>query len=132
LAALKSYRCQYTVDHDGDALHLVDVLSAGETIAEGQREIELLAEHLSLAIDESNAASEGSAGSAVDSMCREKMGHGNNPHWCCLPKGHDGQHSCGVCALLWDTPSGEHQPEPASGDRLHAVVGTPNQKGRTE
>ena len=55
LAALKSYRCQYTVDHDGDALHLVDVLSAGETIAEGQREIELLAEHLSLAIDESNA-----------------------------------------------------------------------------
>lgn len=54
LTALKSYRCHYTVDHDGDALPLVDVLSPGETIAEGEREMELLAEHLSLAIDEAN------------------------------------------------------------------------------
>lgn len=58
LAALKSYRCQYTVDHDGDALPLVDALSPGETIAEGERELELLAEHLSLVIDEANASGE--------------------------------------------------------------------------
>lgn len=65
LAALKSYRCQYTVDHDGDSLPLVDALSPGETIAEGERELELLAEHLSLAIDEANAAAVGRRGSDV-------------------------------------------------------------------
>ncbi len=43
--------------------------------------------------------------SVAEAMCREKMGHGSDPHWCCLPKGHDGQHSCGVCAVLWDTPN---------------------------
>lgn len=52
LDALKSYLCQYTVDHDGDSLPLVDLLSPHETIAEGLRELELLAEYLSFAIDD--------------------------------------------------------------------------------
>jgi hypothetical protein len=52
LAALKSYRCQHMRGCDGDALELVDVLSPLETIAEGMHELELLAEHLSLAIDD--------------------------------------------------------------------------------
>ena len=54
LAALKSYRCQYTLDQDGGGLDLVDALSPGDTIAEGKLELELLADHLSLAVDEAN------------------------------------------------------------------------------
>ena len=59
------------------------------------------------AVEDASAAKRNPAPacSVAESMCREKMGHGSNPHWCCLPKGHDGQHSCGVCALLWDTPN---------------------------
>ena len=55
LAALKAYRCQYTLDQDGGGLDLVDALSPGDTIAEGNLELELLAEHLGLAIDEANS-----------------------------------------------------------------------------
>jgi hypothetical protein len=67
------------------------------------------------------------AGSVVDSMCREKMGHGSNPHWCCLPKGHDGQHSCGLCALLWDTPNAAAD-LPAIAGKVRRDVGTLNQE----
>ena len=56
LAALKSYRCQYTHDQDGGGLDLVDALSPGDTIKEGLCELELLAEHLDLALDEEKKA----------------------------------------------------------------------------
>ena len=56
LTALKSYRCQYTHDQDGGGLDLVDALSPGDTIKEGLCELELLAEHLDLALDEEKKA----------------------------------------------------------------------------
>ncbi len=56
LGALRSYRCQYTVDHDGDGLDLVDVLSPGPTIAEGQEELELLADTVASAVAPALAA----------------------------------------------------------------------------
>jgi hypothetical protein len=56
LAALKSYRCQYTHDQDGGGYRLEDALSPGDTIKEGLCELELLAEHLDLALDEEKKA----------------------------------------------------------------------------
>jgi hypothetical protein len=56
LAALKSYRCQYTHDQDGGGYRLEDALSPGDTIKEGLRELELLAEHLDMALDEEEKA----------------------------------------------------------------------------
>ena len=50
LAALKSYRCQHTLDQDGGGIDLVDALSPGDTIAQGLLELELLAEHLDAAV----------------------------------------------------------------------------------
>jgi len=47
LAALRSYLCQYTVDEDGNGLTLIDMLSPGETIADGELEIRLLADFIS-------------------------------------------------------------------------------------
>ena len=55
---LKSYRCQHTVDDEGNGQHLVDVLSPGETIKEGEEEIELLADEIALAIDKHDKESE--------------------------------------------------------------------------
>ena len=49
-AALYDYRCQYTVDEDGNGMPLLDVLSTGETITDGQREFDLLLDHLSAAL----------------------------------------------------------------------------------
>lgn len=46
LDALRSYNCQFTIDEQGDGLGLVDVLSPGETIEEGQRELLLLADYI--------------------------------------------------------------------------------------
>jgi len=50
--ALTTYRCQYTRDADGDALDLVDVLTppGGTDIADGRRELELLAEHITMTV----------------------------------------------------------------------------------
>lgn len=60
LAALFDYRCQYTMDgNDGDHQPLVDALSPGQTIKEGRRELELLAEHIYLALVDANATGEG-------------------------------------------------------------------------
>lgn len=47
---LKQYTCQYTDDENGDGLPLVDVLSSGNTIKEGQQEIELLADEFADAL----------------------------------------------------------------------------------
>jgi len=56
LAALFDYRCQYTMDgNDGDHLALVDALSPGQTIKEGRLELELLADHIYLALVDANA-----------------------------------------------------------------------------
>jgi len=44
--ALDKYRCQNTVDENNDALSLVDILSPGPTIAEGQEEIIYLTDHI--------------------------------------------------------------------------------------
>lgn len=46
LDALRSYRCQFTTDEQGDGLPLVDVLSPGETIADGKEELLLLADYI--------------------------------------------------------------------------------------
>ena len=46
LQALKSYRCQFSVDESGDGIELVDLLSPGFDIGDGQKERELLAEHI--------------------------------------------------------------------------------------
>jgi hypothetical protein len=44
---LRSYRLHYTLDHDGDNLPLVDLLSGdGPTIDRGEDEIQLLADDL--------------------------------------------------------------------------------------
>jgi hypothetical protein len=60
LAALFDYRCQYTRDgNDGDHLPLVDALSPGQTIKEGRRELELLAEHIYLALVDANEQDRG-------------------------------------------------------------------------
>ena len=50
--ALRSYRCQHTRDDDGDALDLVDVLTppGAADIADGKRELELLAEHITMTV----------------------------------------------------------------------------------
>ncbi|MGE4340913.1 MAG: hypothetical protein AB7E55_33925 [Pigmentiphaga sp.] len=50
--ALKSYRCQWNSDDDGDALGLADVLTPpGEcSIALGKKEMELLSEHIFMCI----------------------------------------------------------------------------------
>jgi hypothetical protein len=50
--ALKSYRCQYTQDADGEPLDLVDVLTPPEDadISRGRQEMELLAEHIAMTI----------------------------------------------------------------------------------
>lgn len=49
--ALRSYRCQHTVDEDGEPLLLVDALTpkGDSTIARGEQEIELLADHIAAA-----------------------------------------------------------------------------------
>ena len=50
--ALRTYRCQNTRDADGDALDLVDVLTPPDAadIAGGRRELELLAEHITMTV----------------------------------------------------------------------------------
>ena len=50
--ALSSYRCQYVRDTDDDGLDLVDVLTpqGTEDIIDGKREMELLAEHITMTI----------------------------------------------------------------------------------
>ena len=48
---LKSYRCQYSLDYDENSRALVDVLSPFETIKEGEMELELLAEHISMGLE---------------------------------------------------------------------------------
>lgn len=53
-AALRSYRCEYSFDDDGNNLPLVDLLSwidVGETIEVGVKEILLLTEHVAKAIE---------------------------------------------------------------------------------
>lgn len=54
LNALKSYRCQYTIDEFESGLPLIDVLSPGKTIKEGKEEIYLLAAHLYCEVIERN------------------------------------------------------------------------------
>ena len=49
---LNNYRCQYNRTEDGDALDLIDVLSPGETVAEGRKEIELLIDELVVNIED--------------------------------------------------------------------------------
>ena len=58
--ALTSYRCQYTCDADGDALPLVDALTPpfAESIVDGKRELELLAEHISMNLEEEGKVQE--------------------------------------------------------------------------
>lgn len=50
--ALDSYRCQYSKDIDGDAVDLVDMLTpmGADNISDGIREMELLAEHITMTI----------------------------------------------------------------------------------
>ena len=48
---LKAYNCQHTTDEEGNGLPLVDILSSGETIKEGNLEIELLAEHILIELE---------------------------------------------------------------------------------
>jgi len=43
---LQHYRCQHTVDYEGDGVSLVDVLSPGDTVKEGLEEIELIVDAL--------------------------------------------------------------------------------------
>lgn len=45
---LADYRCQYTEDESGGGLPLADALSPGETIEEGQKELDILADDLSV------------------------------------------------------------------------------------
>ena len=56
--ALKSYKCQYTQDCDGNGLNLVDVLSPNSdynySIKLGLEELELLADHIDVCIEENN------------------------------------------------------------------------------
>ena len=54
--ALKNYGCQHNYDQYGDHLQLLDALSPGHTIAEGKQEIDLLADDIAVAIDESHQA----------------------------------------------------------------------------
>lgn len=59
--ALESYRCQHTQDGDGNALELMDVLTplGAADITDGKHELELLAEHITMAIvDESEVENE--------------------------------------------------------------------------
>jgi hypothetical protein len=44
--ALQAYRCTETVDEEGEGLPLVDVLTHGNDIGPGLRELEFLADHL--------------------------------------------------------------------------------------
>ena len=53
--ALMAHTCIYQVDADGDNLLLVDALSRGDTIADGRREIEYLAEDIAGAVAEAFA-----------------------------------------------------------------------------
>jgi hypothetical protein len=46
LEVLKGYRCQFSIDDEGDGLDLVDILSPFTTIKEGNMELELLADHI--------------------------------------------------------------------------------------
>ena len=48
--ALQSFRCQYVTDCDENPLSLTDALSPTDTIAEGEKEIELLADHISASL----------------------------------------------------------------------------------
>ena len=47
LDILKSYRCEFNKDRDGDSTNLEDVLSPGSTIKEGLLELELLSHYIS-------------------------------------------------------------------------------------
>lgn len=55
--ALLDYRCARTVDHDGNPLALVDALSPGKTIEDGQAEIWLIADAIAERIAANNAVS---------------------------------------------------------------------------
>jgi hypothetical protein len=43
---LREYRCQHTLDDDGEPLPLIDALSPGETVAEGRDEVHLIADDI--------------------------------------------------------------------------------------
>ena len=46
IKSLRDYRCQYIQNENGDGLSLLDVLSPGPTIAEGEQEIVYMVEHI--------------------------------------------------------------------------------------
>ena len=68
-------------------------------------DLRICVERRLLAIDRRDGLLFGVASEATSVCCTEKLGQGSNPHWCCLLKGHEGQHLCGICETLWDTPS---------------------------
>ena len=59
LNTLRHYRCQYTYDEDGEHLALLDVLSPGGTVAQGQEEMVLLADEIASGICTMKGGDEG-------------------------------------------------------------------------
>jgi len=61
LAALRKYRCQYTLDHDGNPLDLIDVLSPTDDVSAGGCEMQRLADYLDDVLAANAALSGGEA-----------------------------------------------------------------------
>lgn len=96
VAALMSYRCQFTCDDDDDHLPLADKLSPlmDEDIARGKLEIELLADHLAEALATSAPAAEGDAFNALaddDAERKQYERDRENPENCLATSPHAGQ-----------------------------------------
>jgi hypothetical protein len=56
LFALRKYKCSFTMDDDENCLPLVDALSPMDSIAEGIKELELLAEYIAVTIEANDQA----------------------------------------------------------------------------
>lgn len=80
LKALKNYRCSKTVDGDGDGMPLLDLLSPGETVAEGLEELRNLAEYLDDKLADCLAppAQAGASPNDLVTTVHEILGHGSD------------------------------------------------------